>query len=215
MRLLKVYLKTLSVLAVGLMAALFLVACDPKMSSEEPCHFIQNSRLQRISWKDGVARFYVHSSVPVEAYPAIRGAIEVWNKAVGRELIRIESWYTTGYEVPARDGYSIIYWQNFWDESQPNEQARTTVHYTGNRLDEADIQINAAHFGHHFWQEDLGKNEEIRGIDLKSLLIHEFGHAVGLGHIEVSESVMYARLSAGYGRRKLNDLDLAALRCEY
>ena len=44
--------------------------------------------------------------------------------------------------------------------------------------------------------------------DFQTVVIHEMGHALGLGHSDVSTSVMYATLSSGVTSRVLSTQDL-------
>src|SRR5262249_25663832 len=48
--------------------------------------------------------------------------------------------------------------------------------------------------------------------DFQTLVIHELGHAIGLGHSDDAASAMYPRLAAGQLRRSLSVADLVMLR---
>ncbi len=52
-------------------------------------------------------------------------------------------------------------------------------------------------------------------IDLQSVALHEFGHALGLKHSSVSESVMFSGYKRGTVRREPAADDLAGLRAIY
>lgn len=186
-------------------------ACARRMEPQESCNFVQNSNLQRVSAsKSSPLRFYVHSSVPQEAYPAIEAAIQTWNSAIGgKNLITIVAWGSGG-GAPARDGYSTIYWSNTWEPNKPNEQARTTIYWTNDQIYEADIRLNDFHFDFY-----LGSDPVFNGVDLQSLIVHELGHALGLSHISSQQSVMEQSLASGKPRRELEKVDIDSLRCEY
>ena len=47
--------------------------------------------------------------------------------------------------------------------------------------------------------------------DFQSIVTHELGHGVGLGHSQDSESAMYSALPAGAVRRRLTDGDIASI----
>jgi len=205
--------KKLLVGSLVIMAALFIQACGPQMAApQESCHFVQNSHQQRVSWKDQTpVKLYLHSSVPSNYYAAIERATNVWNRALGREVLRIELTGVTGSQIPSRDGDNMIYWLYTWEESRPMEQARTTVYWSGDRIYEADIRINARNF--HFYGGE--KSEDFTGVDLESLMIHEFGHVLGLAHNHKEGSVMNLTLNSGALRRDLSKEDLSSISCEY
>ena len=187
-----------------------LQACSRKMDPQPPCDFVQNADQQRVSWrKNTTVKLYLHSSIPVEAYAAIDRAVAEFNAKLGPDTFRIIARGVSGDLVPAKDGYSMIYWFDAWDADRPNEQARTTIYWTGSEIFEADMRINGT-FDYSF---DSGPN--ISGIDLESLVVHELGHVLGLAHNATSGSIMSTTLDVGQERRKLSDLDTVNLQCEY
>ncbi len=188
-------------------------ACSRPLEPQPSCNFVQNSNLQRVSWNRNLpVKFFVHQSVPREAYAAIDRAIDEYNQHFGNghELIRIVARGSDGDLKPSKDGSSVIYWLEQWDPKRSTEQARTTIYWAGSQIFEADIRINAAHFAYHY-----GEESTFREVDLTSLLVHEFGHALGLAHTSNSGSVMNTHLGSGQDRRKLSGPDLANLSCEY
>ncbi|HEY8475665.1 MAG TPA: matrixin family metalloprotease, partial [Chloroflexota bacterium] len=52
-------------------------------------------------------------------------------------------------------------------------------------------------------------------VDLESVAVHEFGHALGLAHSQDSSAVMYASYSEGSVKRELTEDDLAGLYALY
>ena len=193
---------------------LTVIACERKLPPQESCNFVQNSDQLRVSWGSKLpVRLYVHHSVPKEYYGAIERAVKQWNDGLkqGRELIHIEGWGTTGLETPGRDGYSVIYWLSDWEASKPTEQARTTIYWTGNRIYEADMRINA----HNFTFYGAESSDSIVGVDLESLVIHELGHVLGLAHTTANGSVMVPSLASNTARRDPGTMDIQSLKCEY
>lgn len=200
-------------LALVVAFAAFMQACSRPLPPQASCNFVQNPELQRVSWKGNVpVKLYLHSSVPVEAYPAIDRAVAEYNLKVGKghELMKIYARGASGSTNPGRDGYSMVYWFKSWDPAKPTEQARTTIYWTGNEIFEADIRINAANFAYYF-----GQDTEFSDVDLQSLLVHEMGHVLGLAHNVSSGSVMNITLDQGQVRRKLGATDMSSLGCEY
>lgn len=195
--------------AIALVA--LLPACSRPLRPQESCNFVQNSQAQRLSWEKQLpVRLYVHQSVPQEALESINRAITEYNTELGKEVFVIGNTNVGGDLNPIRDGYSMIYWFNSWDPNKPTEQARTTIYWTGSEIFEADVRINAAGFSYSY-----GSNSNPTHVDLTSLLVHEFGHVLGLAHNVTTGSVMNITLREGQDRSKVGGVDLASLKCEY
>lgn len=208
----KLRLAVLSILMCSL--TLLNQACSRRLPPQESCNFVQNPDQQRVAWPKAKlpVKLYVHESVPTEAYDAIDKAILEYNLKIGKgqEIFRIIARGASGALNPKRDGYSMLYWFKSWDPSRMNEQARTTIYWTGVEIFEADIRINAGDFSYGF-EEKVNATD----VDFRSLLIHEMGHALGLAHIVSAGSVMNFTLADGEDRRELSDLDVTSLKCEY
>jgi hypothetical protein len=208
-----VKLRQTSLIVLIAMSALMNQACMRKLPAQESCNFVQNPEKQRVSWNNKVpVKIYLHESVPQEAYAAMDKAIAEYNAKLGggREMFRIVARGASGALDPKRDGYSMVYWFKSWDPARRTEQARTTIYWTGDEIFEADIRVNAANFSY-----SIGENTHPAEVDLVSLMVHEFGHALGLGHTLNHGSVMNFSLDQGQDRRRLSDQDLASLQCEY
>jgi predicted Zn-dependent protease len=187
-----------------------LQACAQKPSPEESCNFVQNGDQQRVSWgSDTPVVMYIDSSVPEQYFNAIRSAADTWNRTVGREVLKIGGWTQTN-GIPAQDGANVIYLLRNWEADKPNEQARTTVYWANDRIYEADVRINAKNF-------EFFTNEQpvVGEVDVESLVLHEFGHVLGLAHNTSSQSVMAKSLANATLRRKIGDIDTSSVKCEY
>lgn len=188
-------------------------ACSRPLAPQPSCNFVQNPEQQRVAWKGHIpVKLYVHSSVPASANDSIRRAVAEYNQDLGHgtEVFRIESFGVDGPLEPKKDGFSTIYWFNSWDANKPTEQARTTIYWSGSEIFEADIRINALNFTYNFSTDTSFPN-----VDLTSLLVHELGHALGLAHNPAQGSVMNVTLDNQQVRRKLGQVDLTSLKCEY
>ncbi len=198
----------------SLLGLLSLAACSRPLSPQPSCNFVENPEQQRVSWERHhlPLRLYIHKSVPVEANEAILRAVNEYNNRLGAEIFRIESFQAGGDLEPKKDGYSMIYWFNttWCGMDRPNEQARTTIYWSGTEIFETDIRINAFNFTYNFTADTSFTN-----VDLTSLLVHELGHALGLAHNPASGSVMNAYLNFTQVRRTLSQTDLSNLMCAY
>ncbi len=198
------------------LAAFGLQACGLRPEPQESCNFVQNGDQQRVSWgAQTPVLLYIHEdSVHRDYYEAMKSAAEVWNKSVGRDVLKIAGVTRKGpSNVP--DGVNLISFQRDWD-GDPLEQARTTIWWAGEKIYEADIKINERFkfFG--------GNTPEADKIDMQSLMIHEFGHVLGLKHVDVPPSVMVPTLASASSsrpesgfRRKLSEIDKKSVGCEY
>ncbi|MGZ3748994.1 MAG: matrixin family metalloprotease [Pseudobdellovibrionaceae bacterium] len=199
-----------------------LQACAPK--SQEDCGFIQNVYGERISWKGEVpVTMYLHESVPEEYVGAIAAAAKAWQDAAGKPLINIvTNQRITGPINPQRDSRNIIYYSNIWDTDKKSEQARTSTHWIGDQIKEADILINAAkdengnRYFNYYWNSPGTASATLtRAVNIEALLIHELGHVLGLKHKDINGSVMATYLANNTDRVNIAETDKAALQCEY
>lgn len=188
-----------------------MASCGRKLEPEEGCNFVQNNQLQRVSWKGQFPiELYIHESVPENYISAIKGAAAQWEYKLGHpvfKLIGVLGGANTGGE---KDDRSAIYYMNTWDPSQKREQARTTIYWLGDIINEADIKINAANFS--FFE---GDQVEMDSVDMQSLLVHELGHVLGLQHNDIVPSVMATTLANATFRRTPKPADVASVQCEY
>ncbi len=193
------------------LAALVLQACGPKHQDQADCGFVQNVYGERISWKSNdVINLYLHESVPQEMYAAIESTIKVWEQSIGRPVFKIAGYHVAGPLTPKQDGTNIIYWMNTWETDKASEQARTSVFWVGDKIREADLRINAKNFTFY-----VDQPVNYRDVHLQSLLVHEFGHILGLKHKDDAPSVMSTYLASQTLRINLSSQDQANVKCEY
>lgn len=182
--------------------------------SQDACNFITTTVLAnslRISWKTSTpVTFIITSSVPIEYDAEIKAAATKWNATLQKNLILVVR--DDGFRnSPGTDRTNAIYWSSDWDSDQPSQQARTAVRWDISKLIDADIRINAKNFT--FSKTD---DASLQGkVNLESLLVHEFGHAMGLMHIAESSSVMQTHLASGALRNQPGAVDARSMNCEY
>lgn len=191
-----------------------LQACAPK--SQNDCGFVQNVYGERISWKGQVpVVMHLHSSVPASYETAIRDAARTWNSRAGKTLIEISSRRVSG--VPdGRDRMNVISFASSWDPSKLAEQAKTTVHWVGDQIQEADVKVNASKVdGESVFSFYYDQAPTEPSVNMEALTLHEFGHVIGLKHDDKGKSVMATYLANNSDRTQLSSSDEANLQCEY
>lgn len=186
-----------------------LQACAPK--SQDDCGFVQNVYGERISWKGAVpVTIKIHASVPEEYVASIVAAAESWDRTAGKRIFNIvTSPRVTGPVTPHKDGENVIYFLDTWEANKASEQARTSVYWVGDAIQEADIRLNNKNFD--FYASGAPHN----GVNMEALVLHELGHVLGLKHKDTGGSVMATYLANGVDRTSVSDTDTSSLQCEY
>lgn len=188
---------------------LFLIVGCAKPPPQESCGFLQNRYGQRISWNGKLPiPLYLHQDFPSQYVTTLHSAMDRWENALNRQLFLIVG---TAHDdmIPGPDGISIVYWMLGWEAHKPNEQARTTVYWSGSQLVEFDMRIN----DHNF--DFQAENVDLASVDLESIFVHELGHVMGLNHSEKRDSVMAYSLANGVKRREPSQDDINSMKCEY
>lgn len=191
-----------------------LQACAPR--TQDTCGFVQNVYGERISWKGEVpVVMHLHASVPEEHVAAIQSAINSWNEAAGKTLLRLAPGRVGG-EAAARDHLNVISYSSSWESNKLSEQAKTSVHWVGDQIQEADIKVNASSTdGRSLYNFYVSHPAGGYGVSLEALVLHELGHVLGLKHKDSDSSVMATYLAANTDRVNLAETDRDALGCEY
>lgn len=199
---------------------LIVQACAPK--SQMDCGFVQNVYGERISWQtESAVQMRLHESVPDSMIPAILAAAETWDRQAGRKVLEIVAEpRVKGPANPHKDGVNVIYLLDSWESNRSSEQGRTSIYWIGDLIKEADVRLNAADFG-FYWRGDTltraNKNERssMAPVNIEALVLHEFGHVLGLKHNDTGGSVMATYLASGDDRVRLAAVDESSLKCEY
>ena len=199
------------VVAALITAGFTLNACAPKTpSAQDADGYVQNVYGERISWKGAVPiTLYIHESAdPYRA--AIESAAKTWEAAAGHKLFNIVATKLTGPILPAKDGMSVIYLMNTWEPELISQQARTSVYWVGDQIQEADMRINAKFS--FYWNQ---APSTLQAVNIEALVLHEMGHILGLKHRDDDPSVMATYLSSNTNRTNLYPDDINSLKLEY
>ncbi len=222
-----------------------LSACQNPPPSQDSCNFVLNSLNRRVSWARTPIQFYIDAASfegpdELKYHKAIQEAMDVWNAEFETPVFELVG-VTTALPAPrigldgrvTPDTFNAIYSVEksvFENTSMRDEQARTSISYVGDFISEADILIDGSE---RFYFEDQAISASQGLIQFKSLMIHEFGHVLGLGHVDDPSvnSVMYPRLQYGQMRPApllvasssgeeqvtflLPEVDRNSLSCEY
>ena len=144
-------------------------------------------------------------------------AAATWNNSNGGPIIEIET-SDEAIGVPAFDGVNAIFVSDNW-EWDPNYLALTFSHvHKGNKtILETDIGLNPGInwvFGDF---EDEDGNQDPTAFDLQSAMAHEFGHVLGVPHIEDSgDATMFPEIqSYELLKRDINDEDESCMKALY
>jgi hypothetical protein len=162
------------------------------------------------------------SQVPLDvAHEVLGEAFRTWQRAEcgdGHPAIRVHDLGdvdcgTVEYNKEGPGNVSLVVFRDDGWPTDPrhasNQYALTTTTHdmdTGDLLD-ADIEVNTA--APNIFTTD----DSVDGIDLLSVLVHEAGHFLGLGHSAVGTATMYE--SYGDGQRTLEPDDLAGICAMY
>jgi hypothetical protein len=134
------------------------------------------------------------------AMTAIESGFENWRAPACTVWSARNAGSSTVVSPSARDNENSVLWISGAAGSWPAELGTetstigitTSTFVTGGNLVDADITLNAVHFR---WGDGSSNT-----VDAQSILTHEEGHFLGLGHTQVTGSVMIASYSGGQVR---------------
>ena len=145
--------------------------------------------------------------------PAIANAIQEWSAVAPSTFAFVYAGTTTagtGACEDHPDGVNTVAYVPAM--SRPSVLGLTCTYYTADDpsvILEFDMQLN--------WTFDWGAGPTIGAnqYDLSSTVLHEFGHAAGLGHTSLNTAVMYFALAKHTMKRTLTDDDISGLGAQY
>jgi hypothetical protein len=191
-------------------------------SAEGPFHSLTG-------WTETV-NYYIDDTAPDAVVEAGIKAADTWNDAMGREVLTFSgvAKMPRGDELYSSldDTYTMVYFEQNWKNTtgKADTTLATTVWENANgsdRIIKGDVILNGETY--HFCDAmDVTRNigETLDIVDAETVLVHEFGHLLGLDHVEVEadpESVMHAKTYIGPNMsfRSLSDGDVNNIRQVY
>ena len=150
--------------------------------------------------------YKIHRDIPQRLHEPIHRAAYQWNATIGYEVLIYDGISDKDFKDSILgDEHNVIYYE------QPqitSATATTLTKHMGLKPFGFDIFLNTKL--RDFQDVD---NPHIQGLhfdkinDMESIMLHEFGHALGLDHIENYNSVMYKSFDGEYGfkKRELQD----------
>ena len=182
-----------------------------------------------VGWQKTVS-YYISSEAPDEVVEASQNAAETWGDAVGQVAMKFMgiSESSRGKDLYASldDDTTFVYYEHNWTAttSKSSTTLATTIWENANESDRivrGDVILNAQTYTFLNSLKTIPKNvDEARVVDAETVLLHEFGHLLGLDHIIESadaDSIMHAKTFIGPGLsfRTLSDGDTNHIRSLY
>jgi len=168
------------------------------------------------TWKIGSSSlsFRVHQDFGTDSWGHMSQAAQKWNAEAGRTLISVSAIRHTNVNYPAKDSNNYIYRLDKGLKADYVGQGTIYLSSDGRTVIEADININTYH--------DFANSAQPNKYDVFTLVLHEFGHVVGLNHIiiKVGETtydtaVMWPAQEHNKEKRDLKPDDKAGLAERY
>jgi hypothetical protein len=182
-----------------------------------------------VGWQKTVP-YYITSEAPDEVVEASQNAAETWGDAIGQVAMKFmgisEAKRSGDLYSSLDDETTYVYYEANWSSSTSKSSTTlaTTVWENANdsdRIVRGDVILNAQTYTFLNALNKIPKGvDEGRVVDAETVLLHEFGHLLGLDHIgeeEDSDSIMHAKTFIGPGLsfRSLSDGDTQHIRQLY
>lgn len=152
----------------------------------------------------------------IDAAPLIQDALAKWNAVAPQAFSFTWAGTSTGTAGSCRasvqrDGVNTV---TFADDLPFGTLGQTCTVWSVSGgatapLVEFDMELSSK------VQWSIAETTPANHYDLWSTVLHEMGHAAGLGHTQDTSAVMYASLKAGTQRRALTDDDVLGLEAAY
>jgi hypothetical protein len=193
------------------------------VSSNEPIHSVNG-------WRKTVL-FYVNKDVPEHIIEGAIAAAKSWNLAADKEILSYEGRFNgkqqSSLYSTLDDFQTLIYYDEKWHSHTGKSDGilATTIweNESSNRsyIDRGDVILNAETFlFQDSTAEPIDENRIYDIVDTESVLLHEFGHLLGLDHISEEKdslSIMHPKTYVGLDihNRELSDGDQSRIKLIY
>jgi hypothetical protein len=174
-----------------------LVACGTSVGAYLKLGYFLNGRLVGLAWSDQPIRYFITNRnvtgvTASQLQTTVDRSFATWSSTDNVELSSQFAGLTT-LEPSADDGFTVIGFQ-----SRP--ELDRTLGATSFEFDAVtDEFIGADIFINSIFNWSVASNGEPGRFDLESIMVHEVGHLLGLGHSAIGET----ELRAGGGRTVL------------
>ncbi len=167
-----------------------------------------------LNWQANTASFPTGSGLTDQGLiAAVDAGLGDWMTTAGPVVISSSYGGATPVATNDFDGVNAIYWAN--TTSTENYLARTYLWFTDPDKD-ASTPGDALEFDIKFNNDYLWSLGAASGrFDVQSVALHEAGHAVGLGHVDIRANSMFPSLVQGSIKRELGDGDKAGMQALY
>ncbi len=182
-----------------------LMSCTVSVQPERVCGFIRNSYGQNVHQRFPIT-FYVDDVVPENYRNDIEKAAQDWNYATGIDIFEYGG--ISHFGNIYHNSMSVTWISDVWTREKM-EQAYNHIEWSGETIASSSIYVDAVN-----WTFSTNDQRENGVIDLESVMVHEFGHMIGLVHSRYAQSAMYPTLDR-YTKRPINDLDIQNIYCQY
>lgn len=184
------------------------------LSEDSPFHTLTG-------WSQTINFYISHRASEDVILSSIRAA-KSWNNAIGWELLKFVGLTETTREkslyASLEDDITVIYVEDDWKVSTGKSDLTlaTTVwenEGSSDRIVKGDIILNTENYLFVDALKTSGfEVDPNKIVDAESVLLHEFGHLIGLDHVDTDidpESVMHAKTYIGpmMSSRALSELD--------